>query len=108
MTQTVEELQAQVANLTAALIRARFALLAAWPCVERYSRSESVRAEVQREMGAGECVPTLESQEPDELGQCAFCGARVENPCDEPPSDTCEKALNATYGSPVPPLGSAM
>jgi hypothetical protein len=33
-----------------------------------------------------------------ELEKCPFCGATVESPCDEPPPDTCEKALNATYG----------
>lgn len=25
---------------------------------------------------------------------CPFCGLRVETPCDEPPVDTCELALN--------------
>jgi hypothetical protein len=32
--------------------------------------------------------------ETDEI--CRFCGALVENPCDEPPADTCDKALNHT------------
>jgi hypothetical protein len=34
-------------------------------------------------------------EEPPE--RCPFCGATVVSPCDEPPVDTCEKALNATY-----------
>lgn len=29
--------------------------------------------------------------------RCRYCGAMVESPCDEPPPDTCERALNATY-----------
>lgn len=32
-----------------------------------------------------------------DLEKCPFCGARTETPCDEPPPDTCEKALNATF-----------
>lgn len=32
-----------------------------------------------------------------ELETCPYCGCTVETPCDEPPIDTCEKALNATY-----------
>lgn len=37
----------------------------------------------------------------DDTERCAFCGATVESPCEEPPVDTCEKALNATYGDPL-------
>lgn len=37
-------------------------------------------------------------EETPELERCPFCGARVETPCDEPPPDICEKAINATYG----------
>lgn len=35
----------------------------------------------------------------DEPELCPYCGCTVVNPCDEPPPDTCEKALNATYGT---------
>lgn len=31
----------------------------------------------------------------DDLNTCPYCGARVEEPCDEPPPDTCEKGLEA-------------
>lgn len=41
------------------------------------------------------------SEESDEFERCPFCGALVESPCDEPPPDVCEKAINATYGSPT-------
>lgn len=37
----------------------------------------------------------------DDTERCAFCGATVESPCEYPPVDTCEKALNATYGDPL-------
>ena len=30
-----------------------------------------------------------------DLDKCSYCGARVEEPCDEPPPDTCEKAIEA-------------
>lgn len=33
-----------------------------------------------------------------ELEECKFCGAHVETPCEAPPADICEKAINATYG----------
>ncbi len=34
-----------------------------------------------------------------DLERCRFCGAEVINPCDAPPPDICEKAINATYGT---------
>jgi hypothetical protein len=36
--------------------------------------------------------------EATELEECKFCGAHVETPCEAPPPDICEKAINATYG----------
>lgn len=39
-----------------------------------------------------------EGEQRFEKERCPFCGAMVECPCDEPPPDTCEKALNAAYG----------
>lgn len=38
-----------------------------------------------------------EQRESEDLERCPFCGALVEFPCDEPPPDTCEKALAAIY-----------
>lgn len=32
-----------------------------------------------------------------DMEECRFCGCNVESPCDAPPPDTCEKALNAAY-----------
>ena len=29
--------------------------------------------------------------------KCPYCGIRTEEPCDEPPSDTCEQALRVTF-----------
>lgn len=29
--------------------------------------------------------------------KCPYCGIRTEEPCDEPPPDTCERALSETY-----------
>lgn len=33
--------------------------------------------------------------EPDET--CRFCGIKTDSPCDAPPADICEQAINATY-----------
>lgn len=33
-----------------------------------------------------------------DLEQCPYCGIRTESPCDAPPSDTCEKAINIVHG----------
>lgn len=35
----------------------------------------------------------LDMNEPPELEQCPYCGLMLETPCDEPPPDTCSKAL---------------
>ena len=32
------------------------------------------------------------------LERCPYCGARVETPCDQPPTDTCDRALRASQG----------
>lgn len=32
---------------------------------------------------------------------CIYCGLLVENPCDEPPPDTCEKALGMSIFQPA-------
>ena len=48
---------------------------------------------------AGVCYAEAVGQ-PDKCGateRCPYCGARVEDPCDGPPADTCEKALAAAY-----------
>ena len=29
--------------------------------------------------------------------KCPYCGIRVEDPCDEAPSDICERAINEVY-----------
>jgi len=36
-----------------------------------------------------------------ELEKCPYCGCTLENPCDSPPPDYCEQALNKTYGDPT-------
>jgi hypothetical protein len=38
--------------------------------------------------------------EAPELEKCLYCGCTVEDPCDSPPPDMCEKAINVTYGDP--------
>jgi hypothetical protein len=37
------------------------------------------------------------NDEAPEKERCPYCGALVDTPCDEPPPDTCEQALAATY-----------
>jgi hypothetical protein len=32
-----------------------------------------------------------------EQQRCKFCGCMVPDPCDHPPPDTCERALDAHY-----------
>lgn len=41
--------------------------------------------------------PPLDEIEQDDLERCAFCGCLLENPCDSPPPDICERAINALY-----------
>ncbi len=33
----------------------------------------------------------------DEIEQCPFCGCLLPNPCESPPPDICERAINALY-----------
>jgi hypothetical protein len=40
----------------------------------------------------------VEAQHAADLERCPYCGIRTEEPCDEPPPDTCPKALEATRG----------
>lgn len=40
-------------------------------------------------------------QEMPDLEQCPFCGIMTDNPCDTPPPDICEQAINVTYGDPT-------
>ena len=41
----------------------------------------------------------FDGSDPDliEKHRCPYCGLVVEEPCEEPPPDTCEKALNVLY-----------
>ena len=32
---------------------------------------------------------------------CPYCGIRTHNPCDLPPVNICEQAINVTYGDPT-------
>jgi hypothetical protein len=40
-----------------------------------------------------------EIDEESEKERCAYCGVLVENPCDEPPADYCEQAINVVHGA---------
>lgn len=33
--------------------------------------------------------------------KCPYCGILTDNPCDSPPPDICEQAINVTYGDPT-------
>lgn len=54
-----------------------------WPALH-----SSLMADAKR------CRDAVEAEEPPELERCAYCGGMFENPCDEPPVDTCEQALS--------------
>lgn len=41
--------------------------------------------------------PKFYEVEQDEFEQCPFCGCLLEDPCDRPPPDYCDKAIAATY-----------
>jgi hypothetical protein len=38
------------------------------------------------------------------LEECPYCGCMIEDPCEEPPPDYCERALYAVYGDPLKPI----
>lgn len=38
----------------------------------------------------------MEDEQP-EIEKCPYCGILSENPCESPPPDYCEQAINAVY-----------
>ena len=39
-------------------------------------------------------------EEEPELEKCPYCGIMTADPCDSPPPDICEQAINKLYGDP--------
>lgn len=49
----------------------------------------------------GDKVKEIEPIEEEEKEKCPFCGIMSTSPCDSPPPDICEQAINVTYGDPT-------